>query len=303
MDTTTDKQPSFFQRYRWLLLVLLLFLVGGGGYYYTQQNDAGFNLTDAFNRYRQEPATATGGDVIPADSLLDIPPVTAIDTVPTDTLPAARVPDSFMGFALPVYDTLPPIYADSVIVDSFAIADSIARLADNPMDELPEIRTVPQVPSEDDEIMVANDDVFVATSQRSDDIFDGLLPGTYQSPAAERTFLENYSAKAISTRGVYKLAAIAGKSFLLKESPEVLEIFNTLLDEEAINSIAVSDRQGRIRYASNSRERGRMAADVYVDLPVTNEAINWMRRDGLTTTGIPVFSVGGRLGTVFVVTQ
>lgn len=301
MDNTNEKKPSFFRRYRWLLIFIFL-VAGGGGYYFYQQNNGGFKLTESVSEYTKK-YNRSGAVVAPdQDTLADIPPVATLDSIPADTVSSVKKPDSLFGYALPVYDTLPPIYADEVVIDSAAIADSIARLAVVPTDGVIDTTTL-STQSVASPQSVLTTPAMKNADPRNDDIFDGLLPTTYQSAAAEQTFLNSYASNTISTRGAYKLVTIAGKAVLLSESPEVLEMLNTLVEEEAIAAITVSDRQGRIVYASNSRERGRLITDVYVDLPVTNEAINWMRKDGLTITGIPVFSVGGRLGTVFVVTK
>ncbi|MTB51225.1 hypothetical protein [Lewinella sp. W8] len=289
METDKETSPSFLRRYRWPLLITLI--IGLIGAFYTYQKQSGFAFSNYFTTY-DEPLDSSGYYAAVKDSLLDIPPLVAPDSTILDTVSQKEEPDSLFGFALPVYDSLPPIGQDSLaVVDSsraetVLVQDSSSTLVPTP----PDPRTAP-APAATPE------------SAGTEDIFDGLLPATFQSPDAEQVFRATYTARTVSTRGIYKLAAIAGRSLLIDATPEVLEMLNVLAAEEAIASLVVSDRVGRIVYTSNPRERNRMVSAVYPDLPVTNEAINWLRQDGLTTTGIPVFSVGGRVGTVFVTTE
>lgn len=286
MVTKKNIISSFFQCYRWPLVIMLG--IGVIGALYFLQRKSNFTLSDHFTKYDTNGDTAAVMGV-DQDSLNDIPPIGTLDSVRVESGPA-KVADSLFGFALPVYDPLPPIISET---DGSASGDSLvtgisplANSADPAVSAFaPPTSSAPAAPPK---------------SGSGEDIFDRLLPKSFRSAEAEQAFRSAYTAKTISTRGTYKLAAIAGKALLVNATPEVLEMLNALAGEKTIASITVGDGGGRIIYASNARERGRLVTAVYPDLPVSSEAINWMRQDGHTITGIPVFSIGGRVGTVFV---
>lgn len=248
----------------YLFLFLLLIVVGAAVYFFY-----GDRLRDGtfFTRYDRRPAQVAEPDT------------------PVDILP--------LGFS----DTL--VTADSLDAGGL---DSLVFTPSEPVDSLPTLplEAFPVTASSE----IEPDTLVTETSSAArPDEFDLLLPATFRSPTAEATFLRAYRRQVISSRGLYKLAAIAARGLLAEEQADFPAILHALEVETGVSGIIVCDRAGRVVYGTDTKLRGQDIRAIYPALPVTSESLNWMRRDGRLIVAIPVFSLGGRSGAVYVITE
>lgn len=262
-------KKSRFKKYI-LLLLFFVIALGTAGYFGIQKYGNAISEMGIFTKYPEREVMDTILTAIDTSSKIPIESVpinidTKIDTVkiiPIDTL---KMEDSIMvGMVKPIEKERP------IVKETPKVEDTIARKAP---------------------VLLAKED-----------LFDDLLPEKTQIEGDSNAFLNLYKKDILSSKALFKLAAIAGKKVLLNQSQDMFEIFEILEMEDEIEGLLLYDRKGRIIYATNTKFKNAFITTVLPEWQFEGEGLNWIAKDGKIITGIPIYSTYGRLGTVLIST-
>lgn len=314
------EKTSFLKKYTWLKWLLLLPFLGIAIYFGINSLPEDFSKSDAFTQYG-ELNTDSIISPINLDTLVETSAL--MDTITKDT---SKTIDTIRQIEIASLDIdtigTVPTNIDSIQVEPVAFKDTIRQspLQDIPLPENREDTVVSSpvaAPSSEpvkekviEETIVptpsiSTNPVPVTTSIVSK---NSLLNETLFSTATRDTAQINnetfFKNKLISSKVTLKILAIIGKDVLLNgNSADARDIFESIVEEEKVLGLLLSDQNGKIIYASNAKFLQENIKNILPELNINEPTVAWIVGEGRMATSMNIYHTYGKIGTIVLLTK
>lgn len=283
-----EKKKSWFASS--LGILFLLTLVGVGGYYGYQKIVKGFSTKGMFTKYK--------------------PIVTDTLTLPTDTTSSVEENlDDSVNSILSTQDSIDFINENFGSADSTVDSVMVVENPNPPIEEedsnLSDLFKVNTTYDEiDDDIVLDTLEVVDNNILTSDGLFEELLLSEEMDKALVTSFDKFANQKIVSSKGVLKLLAIAGKQVLLgKDTEDVKAILGILIEAEEVKGVMIADRKGKIVYATNQKYVNFPLRKIIPQVDVNMDNLSWIENGEERIVAMPLYHTYGKIGYAILVSK
>ena len=119
-----------------------------------------------------------------------------------------------------------------------------------------------------------------------------------------KLFKNFFTKNIVTSKTILKIVATVGKNVLINGNTEdAKDIFESIVEEEAIIGLFLADRTGKIIYASNAKFLNQSIAKVFPTLDTHKHSIGWGSSDHQLVTSLAIFHTYGQIGNVVLITK
>ena len=105
-------------------------------------------------------------------------------------------------------------------------------------------------------------------------------------------------------REVYGKILLTGKDILINGiSKDTKDIFTNIVAEENITGVLLCDKQGKIKYATNTKFENAYIKQIFPDFDTNNPSLGWGGNESQMVIATPIYNTFGKVGTVILITR
>lgn len=269
----TTENSSFFQKYPWLKWLLIVPIIAAAFYFSSRFIPKDFEKSSVFTQY---------GELSKDTIASTIPPV---ENVETDSI---------------TLDTAQLANQETTGLDTMkATIDSKNNKIDLPVTTKSNLDTPIQRIQIETPIIPNN---YLATPFKSVH-FEDFFSEENLVDSLQYDYRPFFNQNMITSKTVLKILAITGKEVLLGGNTEdAKEIFESIVEEQKIQSVTLCDRNGKVIYTSNAKYLNKNIKTVFPNLDLTTHSIG-QGSDNHWITGVAIYHTYGQIGTVVLISE
>ena len=228
------------------------------------------------------------------------PTITAdsIRNVDQDSIPDSHLGADFFKFKTK-YDTLVPEgnERNKLTLDTIGALEIDSTLVDST-----EVDSSSMGNTKNEKTSIVNTQEDKLALNKSNDLFDELM-------FSDQNIITSYKSKSflsnndiVSKKSMLKILAVCSKNILLKQNEEDNElIIRSLAESQSISTIIIADRDGQIKYATNTKFEGLSINNLYPGISKMSEGLHCFLDNQNDVCKLPIFHTYGKIGEGIVV--
>ncbi len=279
-ETSAEKKKTSW--WTWLALIIIF---GVGGYFGFQQ--LGILSTNKIFTEYPPISNDTLLDTSPQDSILE-------NNVLGDSTQVALEDSTEIAFSqdtvvenTPQYETPQPV--ETSTVDLFKVNTSYGKI------DSATAKAAAKV-----EVGTNEDSKFKTNSTG---LFEELLMPENVDANFEKAFAEYSQIPIVSSKSILKLLSIIGKQILVgKNTDDVQDIIQILMESDNVVGILIVDRKGKIIYTTNQKQINAAIQNIMPKVDIKSNNLSWYQEVDKTVAAVPLFHTYGKIGVAVLVT-